>query len=376
MNGYIEGYYGKILTWSNRKRIINKLQSCNMNLYFYAPKEDIKHRAKWRNKYGKDWRNAFKDFTKFCNQKNIRVIAGISPGLDFNFNHLYLDSNRYKENDFEILIRKCEQLLDDGANEIAILLDDISETFQNNYKLEKSEGFYHSLLINKVSEELKKSIFFVPRVYANELIYTETNYLKDLMKNINADIKIFYCGMNVVSKTIKYSHFNYLKSKKNNEIFIWDNFYANDYCPRRIFLTPWTGRDKIKNILVNLTGLIETDLFLLDLIFFSDTSDLKTKPLEKVIAIHKIPRQFIDISNFFSRPHCNDDNKLKLIKIKKKSVRSIDHLLWKWKSNLAMEWYPFLMSLKHDLLIYKNLLDEDRIKKTQTNPLAHFLLKR
>ena len=42
--GYIEGYYGKLLSWKHRKKIINKMSKNNMNRYFYAPKEDIFHR--------------------------------------------------------------------------------------------------------------------------------------------------------------------------------------------------------------------------------------------------------------------------------------------------------------------------------------------
>ena len=50
ITGYIEGYYGKLLTWENRKLIINSLKKNNMNTYFYAPKEDVCHRFNWRKK--------------------------------------------------------------------------------------------------------------------------------------------------------------------------------------------------------------------------------------------------------------------------------------------------------------------------------------
>ena len=33
--GYIEGYYGKLLSWENRKLIVNSLKKNNMNTYFY-----------------------------------------------------------------------------------------------------------------------------------------------------------------------------------------------------------------------------------------------------------------------------------------------------------------------------------------------------
>ena len=86
--GYIEGYYGNLLSWENRKLIISSLQKNNMNTYFYAPKEDEFHRLNWRKKYDLNWRKRFRDFTKFSKGNNINVIAGISPGLDFDFKTL------------------------------------------------------------------------------------------------------------------------------------------------------------------------------------------------------------------------------------------------------------------------------------------------
>ena len=49
--GYIEGYYGKLLSWENRKLIVQSLKKNKMNTYFYAPKEDKNHRLNWREKY-------------------------------------------------------------------------------------------------------------------------------------------------------------------------------------------------------------------------------------------------------------------------------------------------------------------------------------
>ena len=51
----------------------------------------------------------------------------------------------------------------------------------------------------------------------------------------------------------------------SNEIIFWDNYYANDYCPRRFFIGPCVGREKLKNIMINPTGLIRTDLLILDI---------------------------------------------------------------------------------------------------------------
>ena len=60
--GYIEGYYGNLLDWNSRKRIIKKMSSIGMNFYFYAPKEDNFHRLNWRTNYNLKWRKEFRDF--------------------------------------------------------------------------------------------------------------------------------------------------------------------------------------------------------------------------------------------------------------------------------------------------------------------------
>ena len=54
VKGYIEGYYGKLLSWKERNEILDVLAKNNMNFYFYCPKEDINHRLKWRLKYKKN----------------------------------------------------------------------------------------------------------------------------------------------------------------------------------------------------------------------------------------------------------------------------------------------------------------------------------
>ena len=56
-----------------------------MDCYLYAPKEDAFHRFDWRRPYPKDW---YADFAAFCaaaRTKQIKVLAGIAPGLDFAF---------------------------------------------------------------------------------------------------------------------------------------------------------------------------------------------------------------------------------------------------------------------------------------------------
>ncbi|MDA9816937.1 protein O-GlcNAcase [Alphaproteobacteria bacterium] len=371
ITGYIEGYYGRLLSWESRKLIIKSLGKNKMNTYFYAPKEDIYHRLFWRKKYSKKWRFNFQNFLQFSKLNNINVIAGIAPGLDFNFKELNGFSMNDKETDFQFLLKKSKQLLKDGANSIALMLDDIPNDFKSKFGTKISEGTYHAILANKLAKKLGQEIFFVPRIYADNLIKEDPFYLKDLSKTLNPKIKIFYCGKDVVARTYK----NYEKIKKilSNEIIIWDNFYANDYCPRRFFIGPTKGRENLKNILINPTGLIRTDLLILDIFGKSIKEKVSKNKWENILNNHNVPKKFFKIKKYFLIPDFGLNPSTQSHNIKKKDIEIIDYLLWKWKGKLSREWYPFLFGLKHDLQINQKTLTSERRIKTQTIPLSKFL---
>ncbi|MDC6452850.1 beta-N-acetylglucosaminidase domain-containing protein [Alphaproteobacteria bacterium] len=371
--GYIEGYYGRLLSWKNRKLIIKSLHKNKMNTYFYAPKEDTCHRLCWRKKYSKNWRLKFQNFTQLSKKNNINVIAGVAPGIDFNFKELHNVSINSENSDFELLFKKAKQLLEDGANSIALMLDDIPNDFKKKFGSDISEGTYHAILTNKLSDKLGQNIFFVPRVYADELISDDPTYLQDLSKTLNPNIKVFYCGKNIVTKTYK----NYQKIKKilSNQIIIWDNFYANDYCPRRFFIGPTLGRENLKNIMVNPTGLIKTDLLVLDIFGKSIVGKLSKKEWENILDIHNVPNAFLKIKKYFLNPDFGLNPSTQSLKIKIEDIEKLDFLLWKWNSELSREWYPYLFGLKQDLQINQKLLTSERIIKSQTIPLSEFLNK-
>ncbi|MDA9882285.1 protein O-GlcNAcase [Alphaproteobacteria bacterium] len=371
--GYIEGYYGRLLSWKNRELIIKSLHKNKMNTYFYAPKEDTFHRLCWRKKYSKNWRLNFQKFTQLCKKNNINVIAGVAPGLDFNFNELNNISINHNNSDFGLLFKKAKQLLEDGATSIALMLDDIPNDFKKKFGFDVSEGTYHGILANKLTDKLGQNIFFVPRVYADELMNDDPAYLQDLSKILSSKIKIFYCGKNVVARTYK----NYEKIKKilSNQIIIWDNFYANDYCPRRFFIGPALGREDVKNIMVNPTGLIITDLLILDIFGRSIIGKLSKREWENILNIHNVPNSFLKIKKYFLKPDFGFNPSAQSLKIKKEDIEILDFLLWKWNTELSREWYPYLFGLKQDLQINQKTLTSERKIKTQTIPLSEFLNK-
>jgi len=344
-----------------------------MNTYFYAPKEDKNHRINWRKKYNSTWRKFFRNFTNFSKKNNINVIAGIAPGLDFNFKKFNNSSRDIKNSDFNLLLNKAQQLLEDGATYIALLLDDIPDDFEKNFGSNISEGTSHGILANKISEKLEQNIYLVPRIYADELVEHAPDYLFDLGQVINRDIKVFYCGKNVVCKTITNS--SKIKKYLYNKIICWDNYYANDYCPRRFFIGPYLGRKSLKNLMINPTGLIKTDLLILDIITNTINKKKPMKPWLETLNRHGVPVIFYKIKNFFLKPDFSSSPSLSSYKANSNHLKALEFLLWSWKGTLSREWYPYLFGLKHDLQLNQSNLSSERLIKTQTLPLAQHAKK-
>ena len=182
--GYIEGYYGRMLSWEERGRILSGLERHNLNSFFYCAKEDSFHRTNWKESYSDDWMNQFKVFISMANKKNIKIIFGISPGLGFTHS-----------TDINLLINKIKSIQSIGIEHVAILFDDL---FQN------SSGVTHAEIVNQCVDEFKTISFLtVPQEYslsqAKPDILTSL-YLKDFNETLNPKVPIFWTGNQVVSK--------------------------------------------------------------------------------------------------------------------------------------------------------------------------------
>ena len=128
-----------------------------MNFYLYAPKEDDKHRLSWKTKYDNLWKNNFKNFCKNAKFNKVQVIVGLSPGLNFDFkDFIEKQKNNKISHDLNILKNKILDLLDCGAEEVALLFDDLPNNFKKHYGNLISEGSIHAHLSNLLSYFIKK----------------------------------------------------------------------------------------------------------------------------------------------------------------------------------------------------------------------------
>ena len=372
--GYIEGYYGRLLDWRDRNRLLGGVAAAAMTSYFYAPKEDAFHRQFWRQPYDKAWHSEFTQFAATAAAKNIHLIAGIAPGLDFDF--ASLDASTDQKNDFTILVAKAHQFLANGASMIALLMDDIAADFEARSGSFTNEGRAHAALANRLGLAIDAAIIIVPRIYADSLITPDDTqsftYLEQFVGHLDPQHQVVYCGDDIVAPRPFGDAGGHLDPAS---IIIWDNFYANDYCPRRLFLGPWRSAD-MPHIMLNPTGMIETDLLLLGLV--AGTRDQAGRGSEagkiywrELIQKAAVPDAFFDIAAYFDAPYGFAAEFP--MPSAKTALAALEILLWRWKSPLQREWYPHLMGLKQDILLANGELPLERIGKTQMAPLARQL---
>jgi hypothetical protein len=112
--------------------------------------------------------------------------------------------------------------------------------------------------------------------------------------------------------------------------------------------------------MLNPTGMIETDILLLDIMAASHDRD----SWQAVFRNHYVPDAFFEIAHAFDQPVDPNASERPLpdhnIPV---MLSALDELLWRWKSPLAREWYPFLMGLRGDLLMLSGAADDLRQAK-------------
>ena len=130
------------------------------------------------------------------------------------------------------------------------------------------------------------------------------------------------------------------------------------------------------HIMLNPTGMIETDLLLLELMAGARNqagrgSEAGKTYWRELMQKAAVPDAFFDIAAYFDAPH-GFAAEFAMPSVET-ALAALEILLWRWKSPLQREWYPHLMGLKQDILLANGELPLERIEKTQMAPLARQL---
>jgi len=116
LTGVIEGFYGQPWTQAERFELFDWMASWGLNTYLYAPKDDLKQRAIWRELYSVSEAETLGQLVRACQQRNIQFIYALSPGLDIRYSD---------ETELGHLQKRFEQMLAMGCRHFALLFDDI-----------------------------------------------------------------------------------------------------------------------------------------------------------------------------------------------------------------------------------------------------------
>lgn len=214
------------------------LKTHGLNTYMYAPKDDFKHRAYWRELYSVEEADQLSGLISAAKENGILFYYAISPGLDI----VYSSSK-----EVTCLKRKLEQVSQFGCEAFAILFDDIEpEIGQADKEVFQSFAQAQVSVANEIYQCLNQPAFvFCPTEYcsarANPNV-RNSEYLNTIGCKLLPGIDIMWTGTKVITKTITVESIRELTEVLRRPPVIWDNLHANDYDQKRIFLGPYAGR--------------------------------------------------------------------------------------------------------------------------------------
>lgn len=256
LSGVVEGFYGCPWTQAERLTLLDRLAAWGLNTYFYAPKDDLKHRALWREPYDAEECAKLRDLIEACRARGLRFIYGLSPGLDI----------RYSEaEELACLRRRCEQLRALGGEHFALLFDDLTgELVPEDRRRWPSAAQAQCHVANQLFAWLRPQaprgrFLFCPTAYCGRMVRQQLggpDYLETIGRELAADIDILWTGPEIVSREIPVESIRPLRAVLGRPPVLWDNLFANDYDLRRAHCGPYAGRptalrDEVRGILLN-----------------------------------------------------------------------------------------------------------------------------
>jgi hypothetical protein len=185
-----------------------------------------------------------------------------------------------------------------------------------------------------------------------------------------------WTGPRIIAPKLDRAALAWLSGRFGGNLVLWDNLYADDYCPNKIFLGPFLGRGReawtlTRGILLNPTGLPATDRFLLDLLAAHRRGEPAAKAWKNALVRHAVPREFLAVALF--RPGPKELAPRRVAAMRK----ALKFLIWDWKGILHQEWYPYLFMLDADLKASEDgLKDGEWVRKRYSPLVAHMLLER
>ena len=238
LSGVIEGFYGQPWTPFERMELFDWMAAWGLNTYVYAPKDDLHHRALWREPYAAPDAERLRQLIDACCARGIRFVYGLSPGLDIHYG---------RETELNLLRERLEQMMALGCADFSLLFDDIPDDMDAGDR-ERWGSFASAQchVANALFTWLRARhpagrFLFCPTAYCGRMVAAKLggeDYLPTVGRELLPGIDVFWTGPDIVSREITVAHAREMAALLRRKPLIWDNLHANDYDGRRFFCGP------------------------------------------------------------------------------------------------------------------------------------------
>lgn len=223
--------------------MIEFLAERGMNAYVYAPKNEPKHRDRWREAYDTTEMANFRTLAAHAARHDTRFGFALSPGLDIEYGH---------EHDRDALVAKLAPLLDAGVDWVVLALDDIP----NRPGLAIEQAELTTWLLDALrSRRPGVRLTLVPTEYVGT---RPTSYLGDLAAGLPQAVDVMWTGPTVCSPVIRAADARaWASALGGRRPLLWDNYPVNDGTMEdSLHLGPYRGRepeltDELDGVLCN-----------------------------------------------------------------------------------------------------------------------------
>ncbi|WP_372964697.1 beta-N-acetylglucosaminidase domain-containing protein [Marinobacter sp.] len=233
--GVIEGFYGPMWSWAERRRLLKTLAMHGYGFYLYAPKADPYLRRRWQESHPAEELNELVEFARLCQHQGVRFGVGLSPFEIFNH---FNDAAR------EALASKLKVLDRIGVQELAILFDDMRP------ETTSLAGTQAEILRWVKAHSGATTFSMCPTYYSDDPVLDRVfgerpaDYLETLGAELDNDVRVFWTGEEVCSREISPGHLKRVGDRLGRKPVLWDNYPVNDgdRMSRHLHLRGFTGR--------------------------------------------------------------------------------------------------------------------------------------
>jgi hypothetical protein len=217
--GVIEGFYGRVWPWPERRLMIDFLAAEHFDAYIYAPKADTALRRNWRAQHAADQFAPLLALREQCRARGVAFGVGFSPwGLQ----------SAYDADDRRALQQKFAQLNQLDPDWLCILFDDMPGDFA---QLAQRQA---AIVADIAAMSGARRIAMCPTYYSFDPILEQLfgamppRYLEDLGALLDPTVDVFWTGSHVLAPAFTAADIEAVATRIGRKPTLWDNYPVND----------------------------------------------------------------------------------------------------------------------------------------------------